>query len=316
MKERKELDFDILVLGGGPAGLTAAIYAARGAYKTAILDTGIIGGQVNNTLEIENFPGYPIIGGFELIEKLETHADKFNVEKYILQEIVSINLKDEIKVVETLEYIIKAKSIIIATGAQPQKLNIPGEKEFAGRGVSYCAVCDGAFFRDKNVTVVGGGNAAIEEAIYLTKFASSVNIIHRRDSLRADKVYQERAFTNPKINFIWDSVVKEIKGQEKVQSVIIENIKNSNISEVNTDGVFPYIGFAPNSEIFANQLKMDNKGFIICNSDLSTSCEGVFVAGDVRVTPLRQVIVAAGDGAIAANYAIRYLDEVKAAHTV
>jgi thioredoxin reductase (NADPH) len=311
MKERKELNYDILILGGGPAGLTAAIYAARGTYKTAIIDTGILGGQVNNTLEIENFPGYPIIGGFDLIEKFEEHADKFKVDKYILQEITNITLSGEMKVIETLEYVIKAKAIIIATGAQPQKLNVSGETELAGRGVSYCAVCDGAFFRDKAVTVVGGGNAAIEEAIYLTKFASCVNVVHRRDSLRADKLYQERAFSNPKIKFIWDSVVKEIKGQEKVESIVLENLKTGIIEEINTDGVFPYVGFAPNSEMFAGQLKMDNKGFIITNTDLSTNFEGVFAAGDIRVTPLRQVIVAAADGAIAATYAIRHLDEVK-----
>lgn len=316
MKERKELSYDILILGGGPAGLTAAIYAARGTYKTAIVDTGILGGQVNNTLEIENFPGYPIIGGFELIEKFEEHADKFKVDKYTLQEIINVNITDDVKYVETLDYVLTAKSIIVATGAQPQKLNVPGEKELAGRGVSYCAVCDGAFFRDKVVTVVGGGNAAIEEAIYLTKFASSVNVIHRRDTLRADKLYQERAFNNSKINFIWDSVVKEIKGQEKVEAITVENIKTNSVTEVQTDGVFPYVGFSPNSELFSKQLKLDSKGFIICNTDLSTSYEGVFVAGDVRVTPLRQVIVAAADGAVAATYAIRYLDEVKAVYTV
>jgi len=316
MKERKELNYDIAILGGGPAGLAASIYAARGTYKTAIIDTGVLGGQVNNTLEIENFPGYQIIGGFDLIEKFEAHADKFNVDKYILQEITNVDLSGEIKTVETLEHIIKAKAVIIATGAQPQKLGVPGENEFAGRGVSYCAVCDGAFFRDKVVSIIGGGNAAIEEAIYLTKFASSVNVIHRRDSLRAEKLYQERAFSNPKINFIWNSVVKEIKGQDKVESIVIENIKTGQISETKTDGVFPYIGFVPNSELFADMLQLDNKGFIITNADLSTNCRGVYAAGDVRVTPLRQVIVAAADGAISATSAIRYLDEAKIAFSV
>jgi len=311
MKERKELNYDIVILGGGPAGLAAGIYAARGTFKTAIIDTSVMGGQVNNTLEIENFPGYPIIGGFDLIEKFEEHADKFKVDKYIMQEITNVDLPGDIKTIETLEYVFKAKSVIIATGAQPQKLGIPGEKEFAGRGVSYCAVCDGAFFRDKVVSVIGGGNAAVEEAVYLTKFASSVNIIHRRDSLRAEKLYQDRALNNPKINFIWDSVIKEIRGQDKVESAIIENVKTGQISEIKTDGVFPYVGFAPSSELFASQLQLDSKGFIITDASLATSCKGVFAAGDVRVTPLRQVIVAAADGAISATYAIRYLDEAK-----
>ena len=311
MKERKELNYDLVILGGGPAGLAAALYAGRGTLKTAIVDTSMVGGQVNNTLEIENYLGFPIVNGIDLIEKFEEHVDKFNIDKHILQEVTKVDLAGEVKTVETMDYIFKSNAIIIATGAQPKKLEVPGEKEFAGRGVSYCAVCDGAFFREKDVIVVGGGNAAVEEALYLTKFASTVTIVHRRDALRAEKVYQERALNNPKIKFIWDSALSEIKGQNKVESAIIKNVKTGELTEVKTDGVFPYIGFSANSEPFTDQLQLDSTGFIIANNELATSCKGVFVAGDVRVTPLRQVIVAVADGAIAATSAIKYLDEVK-----
>lgn len=309
MKKIEEKDYDLVILGGGPAGLAAAIYATRGNLKTAIIENGIIGGQVNNTLEIENYPGFSMIAGIDLVEKLEEHADRFSPDKYILQEITSIDLGAEIKTIETFDYKFKTKTVIIAVGAQPQKLDIPGELALAGRGVSYCAVCDGAFFREKDVTVVGGGNAAIEEAIYLTRYAKNVNVIHRRNSLRADKVYQERAVNNPKIKFVWDSVAEEIKGNEKVEAIVIKNVKTGDISEIKTDGIFPYIGYAPNSDLFKDSLELDKRGFITTDASLSTSISGVFAAGDVRVTPLRQIIVAVADGAIAATSAIKYIDE-------
>lgn len=311
MSEIKELNYDLVILGGGPAGLSAAIYATRASLKAAIIDTGILGGQVNNTLEVENYPGFGLISGFDLIEKLEAHADKFNPDKYILQEITNINLSSKTKIIETLEYRFKAKAIVLAVGAQPQKLGVPGEQEFAGRGVSYCAVCDGAFFRDKVVTVVGGGNSAVEEAVYLTKFASKVKIVHRRDKLRADKLYQDRALNNPKIEFVWDSVSKEIKGEDKVQALVVENVKTGELTTVETDGVFPYIGYSANSESFRNMIQLDSKGFITTDSNLETSCKGVYAAGDVRVTPLRQIIVAAADGAIAATSAVKYIESIE-----
>lgn len=313
MSEKNTQNYDMVILGGGPAGLAAAIYAARGTLKTAVVDISMIGGQPTNYLEIENYPGFSMSGGFELMEKFEEHADKFNVDKYPMEEIINVELGNDVKIIETSENVFKAKTVIIATGAQAKKLGIPGEKEFAGRGVSYCAVCDGAFFRDKEVCVVGGGNAAIEEAIYLTKFASKVNVIHRRDKLRAEKIVQDRAFANPKINFIWDSAVDEIKGENSVNSISLRNIKTGEVVSLDTQGVFPYIGFSPNSEKFANQLKMDQNGFIITDMNLSTSINGVYAAGDVRVTPLRQVITAAADGAVAATSAIRYLEEVEVA---
>lgn len=305
-------NFDIIILGGGPAGLSAGIYAARSNATTAILDISMLGGQPSNYLELENYPGFPIIGGFDLMEKFEEHADKFGVEKFPMQEIQKIDLHSNPKVIKTLDGTFHAKTVIIACGAQAKKLGVQGELEFIGRGVSYCAVCDGAFYKDKTVTVVGGGNAAVEEAMYLTKFASKVYIVHRRDSLRADKIVQERAFANPKIEFIWDSKVNEIKGENVVTTVVIENIKTGEITDLSTDGVFPYIGFTPNVDGLTGQIQQDSNGFIITDNTMQTSQEGVFAAGDVRNTPLRQVITATADGAISAVYASKYLEALEA----
>lgn len=305
-------EFDILILGGGPAGLSAGIYAARSSASTAIIDISMLGGQPSNYLELENYPGFPIIGGYDLMEKFEEHADKFGVQKFPMQEIKNIDLVSNPKVIETLEGTFKAKTVIIACGAQAKKLGVKGELEFIGRGISYCAVCDGAFYKEKTVTVVGGGNAAVEEAMYLTKFADKVYIVHRRDTLRADKIVQERAFNNPKIEFIWDSKVNEIKGENVVTTAVIENIKTGKITELKTDGVFPYIGFTPNVEGITGQVQQDSNGFIITDNTMQTSVEGVFAAGDVRNTPLRQVITATSDGAISAVYASKYLEELEA----
>ena len=303
-------EFDTIILGGGPAGFSAGIYAARGALSTAIIDINMLGGQPSNYLELENYPGYPHIGGFDLMEKFEEHADKFGVEKFPMQEIEKIDLISNPKLIKTKEEEFRAKTIIIATGAQPMKLGVPGEKEYVGRGVSYCAVCDGAFYKDKTVAVVGGGNSAVEEAMYLTKFANKVYIIHRRDALRADKIVQQRAFNNPKIEFVWDSVVKEITGHELVEKVVIENVKTHEISELDTNGVFPYIGIVPNIDFINGQVEQDKGGFIITDETMKTSVDGVYAVGDVRHTPLRQVITAAADGAIGAVYAVKYVEEV------
>ena len=303
--------FDIVILGGGPAGLSAGIYAARSNASTAIIDISMLGGQPSNYLELENYPAFPIIGGYDLMEKFEEHADKFGVQKFPMQEIKNINLVSNPKIIETHEATFQAKSVIIASGAQAKKLGVKGELEYIGRGVSYCAVCDGAFYKDKIVTVVGGGNAAVEEAMYLTKFAEKVYIVHRRDTLRADKIIQERAFTNPKIEFIWDSKVNEIQGDTLVTTAVIENIKTGAITNLKTDGVFPYIGFTPNVEGFIGQLQQDENGFILTDSTMQTSIEGVFAAGDVRNTPLRQVITATSDGAISAVYASKYIEKLE-----
>ena len=301
-------EFDTVILGGGPAGFSAGIYAARGAVSTAIVDINMMGGQPSNYLELENYPGFGTIGGFDLMEKFEEHADKFGVEKFPMQEIERVDLISNPKIILTGEYEFRAKSVIIATGAQPMKLDVPGEKEFVGRGVSYCAVCDGAFYKNKVVAVVGGGNAAVEEAMYLTKFADKVYVIHRRDALRADKIVQDRAFKNEKIEFVWDSVVKEIKGEDLVNTVVIENVKSGSRSELAVNGVFPYIGMVPNIELFNGQIEQDKGGFILTDETMKTSVDGVFAVGDVRHTPLRQVITAASDGAVGAVYAVKYLE--------
>lgn len=303
--------FDIIILGGGPAGLSAAIYAARSAAKTAIIDISMLGGQPSNYLELENYPGFAKIGGYDLMEKFEEHADMFGIQKFPMEEIQSVDLTSDIKTVTTLNGEFKAKSIIIATGAQSKKLGVEGEKEFVGRGVSYCAVCDGAFYKDKVVAVVGGGNAAVEEACYLTKFASKVYLIHRRDELRADKIVQERAFKNEKLEFIYDTIVNKINGENLVKSATIENVKTHEIKDLAIDGIFPYIGFEPNADLFTGQIKQDKNGFIIVDEAMQTSVKGVYAIGDVRVTPLRQVITAAADGAIAAVYAGRYIETLE-----
>ena len=307
----EKLEFDTLILGGGPAGLSAGIYTSRGNLSTAIIDTNMFGGQPSNYMELENYPSYSLVGGYELMEKFEQHADKFGVKKFPMQEIEQINLTSYPKVIKTKEYEFQGKAVIIATGAKPMKLGIKGEAEYLSRGVSYCAVCDGAFYKDKTVAVVGGGNSAVEEAIYLTRFANKVYLIHRRNELRADKIIQERAFSNNKIEFLWESIVKEIRGKESVKSIIIENVKTNNLTEISVDGIFPYIGINPNIDKINGQIRQDSKGFIITDERMQTSVEGVFAAGDVRTTPLRQVITAAADGATAGVYAVKYLESKK-----
>lgn len=308
-KVEKIYEFDTVILGGGPAGLSAAMYAARGACSTAIIDTSMLGGQPTNYLELENYPGFGTIDGFDLMEKFEQHADKFGVEKFPMQEIENIDLHSQIKIIKTHEATFKAKSVIIATGAKPKKLGVPGEKEFVGRGVSYCAVCDGAFYKEKTVAVVGGGNAALEEAMYLTKFANKVYIIHRRDEFRADKIIQERVMKNTKIELILDTIPKEIIGEGVVNTIVLENVKTNKISNLQVDGVFPYIGFSANTDSFKGQLEQDEAGFVVTNETMQTSVKGVFAVGDIRTTPLRQVITAASDGAVGAVYAVKYLEE-------
>ena len=308
----EEKTFDLIILGGGPAGLNAALYAKRGGIDVAIVDTSSVGGQPVNYLEIENYLGFPTIQGWELAEKFEQHIDKFNIQKFQNEEIQNVDLISTIKTVQTLKNTYLAKTIIIATGASPKKLGIRGEDEYIGKGVSYCAVCDGAFYKNKTVVVIGGGNAAVEEGIYLTKFAEKVYIMHRRDELRADKIIQERAFDNEKIEFIFDSVPLEIVGDSrKVNLIQYKNVKTGEIKTLNVDGVFPYIGFSPNTEFFNAQLVQDEFGFIRVDENMRTSEVGVFAAGDVRRTPLRQVITAVADGAVAGMSAVKYLEEVK-----
>lgn len=307
----KSYNFDVVILGGGPAGLASAIYAARGAVSTAIIDINAFGGQPSNYLNIENYPGIINTTSYDLMENFEKQADCFGVSKFPMQEILETDLISNPKTILTTEAKFYAKSVIIATGATPMKLGVKGEQEFTGRGVSYCAVCDGSFYQDKIVTVVGGGNSAVEEAMYLTRFASKVHLVHRRNELRADKILQQQLAKCDKVEVLYNSTVKEIHGDEKVNSVTLTNSKTGETGELKTDGVFPYIGICPNAEAFSGQLKQDVKGFICTDETMKTSIDGVFAVGDIRTTPLRQVITAASDGATGAVYAVKYLEEVK-----
>ncbi len=307
----KRYEFDTIILGGGPAGLSAGIYLARSNAKTAIIETSMIGGQPSNYLEIENYPGFSSIGGYELMEKFEEHLDRFGVEKFEMQEIKSVDLNSNPKVVETMDGIFEAKTIIVACGAHCKKLGIKGEKEFLGKGVSYCAICDGAFYQDKTVAVVGGGNSALEEAVYLTKFAKKVYVIHRRGEFRADKIVQQRAIANEKIEFVLNASPMEISGGDTVENIRVKDLKTQEITDIKVDGVFPYIGYSPNIECLACQLVQDENGFVVTDETMQTSIQGVFAAGDVRRTPLRQVVTAASDGAISAVYAGKYIENLQ-----
>lgn len=302
---------DLVIIGGGPAGLSAGIYASRAAMNTVLLERGIPGGLVVSTESIENYPGFADgIGGPELMMQMENQARRFGLE------IVSTHV-DRIKpagkefVVQTDSGDITAGAFILATGAQPQLLSVKGEAQLTGRGVSYCATCDGAFFRGKNVAVVGGGDAAVEEAIFLTKFAEKVFIIHRRGELRATKVVQQRAFDNPRIDFIWHSVVDEIQGTDVVEAVLVRDVRNGEKSLLNVDGAFIYVGHRPSSGLVKDLIKLDEKGYILTDDRMQTSLPGLFAAGDVRQKLLRQVVTAVADGAIAAVAAEKYLEDQK-----
>ncbi len=303
--------FDCIILGGGPAGLSSALYCARANLKTAIIDTSALGGTPVNYCEIENYLGFNKIKGFELCSRFEEHVDLFDVEKFPYEEIESVDLTSPIKKIKTLNNTFEAKTIIIATGAKAKKLNVKGEIDNIGKGVSYCAVCDGAFYKDKVVAVVGGGNSALEEAMYLCQFAKKVYLIHRRDTFRADSIIQERLKQNKKIEPILNSTVEEILADKQVNSIRIKNVLSGKIELLKLDGIFPYIGITPNVELFINQIETDEKGFIKTDINMKTSAQGVFAVGDIRNTPLRQVITAVSDGAIAGVEAARYLMTTK-----
>lgn len=307
--------YDVIIIGAGPGGLSAGLYSGRSRLKTLIVEKEKAGGQIVTTNEVENYPGsIENASGPTLIERMVQQVDEFGVER-VIDNIVEVNLKDKVKVVKGEKNEYKAKSVIIATGAVPRAIGVPGEEEFTGKGVSYCATCDGAFFTDLEVYVVGGGDAAVEEAIYLTKFARKVTIIHRRDELRAVKSIQEKAFKNEKIDFMWDSVVKEIKGEGVVDSMVVENTKTGEQKEVlaNEDdgmfGIFVFIGYLPATDIFKGQVDMEG-GYIPTDDEMRTNLDGVFAAGDCRVKTVRQVVTAAGDGAIAAIQAEKYISQV------
>ena len=300
--------YDTIIIGAGPAGMTAALYAARSNLKVALIEGGLPGGQMNNTSDIENYPGYANISGPELAEKMFEPLENLGVE-HLYGFVENIEDHGDIKKVITDGEEFETRTVIVATGSKHRLLGVPGEEELNSRGVSYCAVCDGAFFRDQDLLVVGGGDSAVEEAIFLTQFAKSVTIVHRRDELRAQKVLQDRAFANDKINFIWDSVVKEIKGENRVESVVIENVKTNQVTEHAFGGVFIYVGLDPVSDFTKDLQIQDESGWIVTDDHMKTSVAGVFAVGDVRQKDLRQVTTAVGDGAIAGQEAYKYITE-------
>ncbi|HPO59273.1 MAG TPA: thioredoxin-disulfide reductase [Anaerolineaceae bacterium] len=298
----------VLILGAGPAGLSAALYAARAELAPVVLTGTAIGGQASLTHTIENYPGFPSgVGGSELGDLFQKQAENFGA-RLEYDSATEVDLSRRPFSVKTYSKEYLAETLIIATGASPNHLNVPGEKELTGRGVSYCATCDGWFFKDKKVVVVGGGDSALEEGLFLTRFASEVTIIHRRDTLRAGPILQRRATDNKKIKFLWDSVVTSINGEKAVETVTIKNVKTQEEYEVPTDGVFIFIGHKPNTELFRGQLALDERGYIISDMSMHTNIPGVFVAGEVSDPIYRQVVTSAGMGAAAAIAATRFLE--------
>jgi thioredoxin reductase (NADPH) len=308
MEGRKLKIYDVIIIGGGPAGLTAGLYTSRARLRTLLIEKGLFGGQITTTELIENYPGFPNgITGAELSQLMEDHAKRFGLEM-VSQDVLDVRLEGEQKVIRTYESEYDAKVLIVSSGTEYKKLGIPGEEELIGRGVSFCATCDAAFFQDNRIVVVGGGDSALTEALFLTKFAKEVTIIHRRDALRATKIYQERAFENPKIKFLWNSVIQEIKGDHTVQSILVKDVKTGVMKEFETEGVFLFVGIEPRTVFLKGLVQMDEAGYILANENCETSVKGIFAAGDCRKKLLRQITTAVGDGATAAFAAEKYLE--------
>jgi thioredoxin reductase (NADPH) len=308
--------WDVIIIGGGPAGLAAALYSARAMRTTLVLEKEMPGGQIATTSEVEDYPGIELTTGPELSMMMMQHAEKFGAVVEIGAEVVAAELSGPIKSLTTgdrREH--RARAVILATGAAPRRLGVPGEGEYAGYGVSYCAVCDGPFFRDRHVAVVGGGDAAFDEALYLTKYASKVTIIHRRDEFRAQRVLVDRARKNPRMDFITSSVVERVNGESvdgvrRLKSVTIRNLKTDDAYELPLGGLFVYIGNIPNTALFGRWVRVDENGYIEVDANMATECPGLFVAGDVRKSPLKQIVTAGADGSIAALTADKYLADL------
>ncbi|OIJ21028.1 thioredoxin-disulfide reductase [Anaerobacillus alkalidiazotrophicus] len=305
----EEKIYDVIIAGAGPAGMTAAVYTSRANLSTLMVERGVPGGQMANTEDVENYPGYESILGPDLSTKMFDHAKKFGAE-YAYGDIKEIKDGKEYKTVVTGSKEFKARAVIVTTGAKYKKLGVPGESELGGRGVSYCAVCDGAFFKGKELVVVGGGDSAVEEAVYLTRFATKVTVIHRRDELRAQKILQDRAFANEKIEFLWNHVVTNINGEGKVGSVTVRNTQDDTEQEYKTDGVFIYIGMEPLNDAVKDLGITNAAGYIETNDQMETKVPGIFAAGDIREKTLRQIVTATGDGSIAAQSAQHYVEEL------
>ncbi|MFH1710138.1 MAG: thioredoxin-disulfide reductase [bacterium] len=307
IREGKE-PFDLIIIGGGPAGLAAGIYAKRADIDAVLIEKALPGGMITTTELVENYPGFPEgISGIDLGQKLEDQARKYGLD-IVFGKAISLEAKNNIKEVRTEEHSYSSRTVIIATGSEPKKLGVPGEETFIGKGISYCATCDGPFYKDKNVAVIGGGNGALEEAIFLTKFAKLVTVIHRREDLRADKVLQEKAASNPKIFFRLNTLVEEIKGNDKVRSLTLTDTLSNKRSSINVDGVFIYAGQKPNTDLVKDLVKLDENGHIVTDENLRTNINGIFAAGDVRKKALRQVVTSVADGAIAITSVKEYLE--------
>lgn len=308
----EEKFYDIVVVGAGPGGLCAGLYAARAQRKVICLEKYLPGGQIANTEEVEDYIGFDLISGSELAMRMADHAKKFGLE-IGSEEVEEIYVDGDERVVQCASgTTYRAKAVILATGGSPVKLNVPGEKEYSGRGVSYCAICDGAFFRDQVIAVVGGGDAAVEEAAFLTKFGSKVYVIHRRNELRAQKIIQQRAFDNPKIEFIWDTVIESINGDgKKVSNLSLRNIKSGESSTLDAGACFVFVGFRPNSSLTREELRKDAGGYIITDEKMETSIPGIYACGDVRAQLVRQITNAVGDGTTAAVAAEKYIEALE-----
>jgi len=302
-------EYDIIIIGGGPAGLTAGLYASRARLNTLLIERALIGGQIVTTDKVENYPGFEEgISGPELVRHMELQAKRFGLE-IISGRVVLAEDKGDSKSVRLEDgNECACKAIIIASGAEPAKLEVEGEDKYRGRGVSYCATCDGAFFKNLKIAVVGGGDSAIEEALFLTKFASEVYVVHRRNELRATKILQERLFANPKIKVVWDSVVEKIEGDDFIKGVLLRNVKTQEKNLLNVEGIFIYVGTRPNTEFLPNSIKLNEKGYIMTDDNMAASAPGIFAAGDIRAKLLKQVSTAVGDGATAAFAAERYIE--------
>ncbi|MHC1584458.1 MAG: thioredoxin-disulfide reductase [Methanosarcinales archaeon] len=299
--------YDVVIIGGGPAGITAGIYARRAMLDTLLVEKFGLGGQIALIDLVENYPGFSRVEGSTLVQRLEEHADEIELD-VSFTEVERIEDRGKEKLIHTTDgSIIETRCAIIASGASPARLGIPGEKEYTGRGVSYCATCDGFFFRDRDVAIVGGGNTAIAEALFLAKMVRKIYLVHRRDALRADKILQERAFKNEKIEFVWNSVPEEIKGRETVETIVVRNVKSGELHEISVDGVFIFVGMKPETDFI--ECQKDERGFIKTDRSLATGISGIFAAGDCRDTPLRQIATAIGDGALAASSAVKYLEK-------
>lgn len=302
--------FDTIIIGGGPAGLSAGLYASRSRMKTLIIERAKYGGQATTTDELENYPGsIENCTGTTLSQRMRQQAEEFGTE-FVKDEVLEVELEGDVKVIKCRKGTYEAKTIIIATGATPRLGGFENELELRGRGISYCATCDADFFTDLDIAVVGGGDSAITEAIYLAKFGESVTVIHRRDALRAAKSLQEKAFANPKIKFVWDSVVEAANGDEILESLTIKNVKTGEVSDLEVNGCFVFVGYLPITELFKGKVNMNSRGDIITDEEMRTNIPGVFAAGDVREKLLRQVITAAADGAIAATCAEHYIENL------